>query len=80
MAPREPVLWFGRKEGGRGFGPRTWQGRAAVFLYVFLVLVAIVTYSDLSLTAFVVVFYSVVFGFLVMVKSDLMKDHWPPRS
>ncbi len=72
-------LWFGRKEVGLGFGPLTWQGRAAVTLYVFLLVVAVFTYSQLALTAFVVLFYTVAFGFVVAVKSDLLKN-WPPGS
>lgn len=75
----EPQLWFGRKEGGLGFGPLTWQGRAATFLYLFLVIVAVLTYSQVTLTALVVVFYTVTFGFVVLLKSDLMR-HWPPGS
>lgn len=78
MPRQEPQLWFGKKEGGLGIGPLTWQGRAVTVLYVFLVLLAVITYSQLSLTAFVVIFYTVVFGLVVAVKSDLMKDHWPP--
>lgn len=76
---RGPEPWFGRKHGGLGFGPLTWQGRAATFLYVFLVLVAIFVYSDVSLTVLVVVFYTIAFGFVVMLKSDVLK-HWPPGS
>ena len=78
VSPTEPPrqLWIGKK-GGIGFGPLTWQGRAATFMYVFLVVVAVFTYSHLALTAFVIVFYSVAFGFTVAFKSDLMKD-WPP--
>jgi hypothetical protein len=79
VAQREPELWFGKKDGGLGFGPLTWQGRAVTLLYVFLVVVAVFTYSQLVLTAVVVVFYTVAFGFVVVVKSDLMK-HWPPGS
>jgi len=75
----DPRLWFGKKEGGIRFAPLTWQGRAATFLYVFLVVVAFFTYSQLTLTAFVVVFYTVAFGLLVVYKSDLM-DNWPPSS
>jgi hypothetical protein len=71
--------WFGRKQGGLGIAPLTWQGRAATIIYVFLVLVAIFTYSQLMLTALVVIFYTVVFCFLVAYKSDLMKN-WPPGS
>jgi hypothetical protein len=73
----EPQLWFGKKEGGIGFGPITRQGRVVTVLYVLLVVVAIFTYSQLALTAFVIVFYTVAFGCVVIVKSDLMKDHRP---
>jgi hypothetical protein len=79
MEREQAELWFGKKEGGLGFGPLTWQGRAAIFMYCFLVLVAIVTYSQLILTAFVVIFYTVAFCLLVAYKSDLMKN-WPPGS
>ncbi len=72
------MLWFGKREGGLGITPLTWQGRAAVFLYVFLVLVALITYSRLSVTAFVIGFYTVVFVLVLVTKSDLMKD-WPPQ-
>ncbi|MGO8874122.1 MAG: hypothetical protein ACLQPH_22475 [Acidimicrobiales bacterium] len=71
--------WFGKKEGGLGFGPLRWQGRAATFLYLLLVIVAVVTYSQLTLTALVVVFYTVVFCLVVAFKSDLMDDRLPPR-
>ncbi len=80
MEPDEAPRWFGKKQGGLGFGPLTWQGRAATFLYVFLLVVAAFTYSQLGLTVFVVLFYTVVYGFIVAFKSDLMKDHWPPGS
>jgi hypothetical protein len=79
MTEPDRPLWFGKKQTALGFGPLTWQGRAAIYLYVFLVIVAIFTYSQLALTAFVVVFYSAAFGLVVAVKSDLMK-HWPPGS
>ena len=71
----EPQLWFGKKEGGLGFGPITRQGRVVTVAYVLLVVVAIFTYSQLALTAFVVAFYTVAFGSIIIVKSDLMKDH-----
>jgi hypothetical protein len=77
--PHGRRLWFGKKEGGIRFAPLTWHGRAATFLYVVLVIVAFFTYSQLTLTAFVVVFYTVAFGLLVVYKSDLM-DNWPPGS
>ena len=73
----EPQMWFGKKEGWLGFGPITRQGRVVTVLYVLLVVVAIFTYSQLALTAFVVAFYTVAFGSVVIVKSDLMKDHRP---
>jgi len=76
---REQQLWFGKKQGGLGFGPLTWQGRAVTFLYVVLVIFAIFVYSEVSLTVLVVVFYTVVFGCIVMFKSDALK-HWPPGS
>ncbi|HEX3565712.1 MAG TPA: hypothetical protein VHU17_10080 [Acidimicrobiales bacterium] len=76
---KDRLLWFGKKEGGLRFAPLTWQGRAATILYVFLIIVAIFTYSRLTLTAFVVAFYTVAFGLIVIYKSDLM-DNWPPGS
>ena len=72
-------LWFARKDTGIGFGPTSWQGRALTFLYVFLVLAAVVTYSQLTLTAFVIGFYTVVFVLVVTIKSDLLSG-WPPGS
>jgi hypothetical protein len=70
-------LWFGKKEGGLRIAPLTWQGRAATWLYCFLVVVAAFTYSQLTLTVFVIVFYTVAFVMLVVYKSDLM-ENWPP--
>jgi hypothetical protein len=79
LEEHEPPLWFGKKAGGLGIAPLTWQGRAAISLYCFLVVVAVFTYSQLTLTVFVVVFYTVTFGLLVVYKSDLL-DNWPPGS
>jgi hypothetical protein len=79
MERGDSPLWFGKKEGGLRVAPLTWQGRAATFLYCVLVLVAIVTYSQLTLTLFVVAFYTVTFVLLVAYKSDLM-ENWPPGS
>ena len=64
MAQGEPQLWFGKRDGRLKFGPITWQGRAVTFLYLFLVAVAIFTYSQLALTAVVVVFYTIAFSFV----------------
>jgi len=72
-------LWFGKTEGRLGFGPLNWQGRAATYLYVFLVVVAVFVYSTLGVTFFVIGFYTVVFALLVAIKSDLLKG-WPPGS
>jgi hypothetical protein len=77
MGEQERTRWFGKSEGGIGFGPLTWQGRAATFLYVFLVIVAVIIYSALSLTFLVIGLYTVAFVLLVAFTSDLM-DHWPP--
>jgi hypothetical protein len=72
-------LWFAKREGGLRIAALTWQGRAATSLYVFLVAVAIFTYSQFTLTAFVVAFYTVAFVLLVAYKSDLL-ENWPPDS
>ena len=80
MPAGEPTRWFGRTDRGIGIAPLTWQGRAATALYVFLVLVAVITYSKLSLTVVVIVFYTVVFILLVAVKSDLLQDFPPGRK
>jgi hypothetical protein len=79
MGERQRPRWFGASAGRLGFGPLTWQGRAATFLYVFLVIVAVVIYSALSLTLLVIGLYTVAFVLLVAFTSDLM-DHWPPGS
>jgi multisubunit Na+/H+ antiporter MnhC subunit len=79
MAREESPLWFGKKEGGFPVTPLTWQGRMATALYVVLVLVAVITYSQLTLTAFVIGFYTVAFVCLVAYKSDLL-ENWPPGS
>jgi hypothetical protein len=71
---QERRLWFGKKEGGLGFGPITREGRLTIALYIFLVVVAVFTYSQLALTGFVVLFYTLVFGSVVIAKSDLMKQ------
>jgi hypothetical protein len=71
----ERQLWFGKKEGGLGFGPLTREGRVVTVAYVLLVVVAIFTYSQLTLTAFVIGFYTVAFGSIIIAKSDIMKDH-----
>ncbi len=69
--------WFERREQGFPIVPLTWQGRAATFLYGLLVVLAAFTYSQLTLTIFVIVFYTAAFVALVAYKSDLL-EHWPP--
>jgi hypothetical protein len=71
---KDPQLWFGKKESWLGFGPIARQGRMACYLYVLLVVVAVFTYSQLALTVFVVTFYTIVFAFVIVAKSDIMKD------
>ncbi len=74
-----PPLWFAKKDRGFPIAALTWQGRAATFLYCLLVVLAVFTYSRLTLTVFVVAFYTVAFVLLVAYKSDLL-EHWPPDS
>jgi hypothetical protein len=76
---QKPQLWFGKKDNWLGFGVLTKQGRMASYLYVLLVVVAVFTYSEIDLTAFVVVFYTLVFGFVIVAKSDIMKDRTHPE-
>ena len=78
MPQQESRRWFGKKESWLGFGPITREGRVTTYLYLFLVVVAIFTYSQMALTAFVIAFYTVAFVLLVMVKSDVMKDRQRP--
>jgi hypothetical protein len=70
----EDQLWFGKTKGGLGFGPTTRQGRVVTVLYVLLLVVAVFTYSQLTLTVFVVLFYTVVFGLVVVAKSNIMTN------
>jgi hypothetical protein len=79
MTEQTSALWFGKKDNWLGFGPLVWQGRAATYLYVLLLVVAVITYSKLYLTALVVVVYTMVYAFVVVAKSDLMKDQHPPE-
>jgi len=68
--------WFGPKETWLGFGPIAWQGRCTVALYVFLVVVAVFLYSNVSTVFTVVAFYTVGAGVIVFFTSDL-RDRWP---
>jgi|APCry1669189534_1035231.scaffolds.fasta_scaffold43156_2 fatty acid desaturase len=76
MTQQERDLWFAKKEGG-GIAFLTWQAKFATALYVVLILFAIVLYSQISLIALVVVFYTIVYGCLLIFKSDIVsgQDH-----
>ena len=76
MTQQERDLWFAKKEGG-GIAFLTWQAKFATALYVVLILFAIVLYSQISLIALVVVFYTIVYGCLLIFKSDIVsgRDH-----
>jgi hypothetical protein len=73
-AEQESQRWFGKKENWFGFGPITRQGRIVCYLYVLLVVVAAFTYSQIALTVFVVAFYTIAFGLVIVAKSDILKD------
>jgi hypothetical protein len=79
VSDRQRPRWFGKKENWLGFGPLTWQGRSTTFLYVFLVVVAVIIYNSLSLTALVIALYTVAYVLTVAFTSDLL-DNWPPGS
>lgn len=70
--------WFGTRESG-GFGPLVWQGRAALALYVILVLFALVLYSDVGLIVTVLVIYTVALLAVIVMTSDLKDRIQGPR-
>ena len=78
MAEERTGLWFQRREGGLGFAPVSWQGWFATALLAVLSLFAIVLYSSLAATLLVIVVYLLVYGALVVVKSDLREE--PPAE
>lgn len=71
MATSQPQLWFERTTTGIGIRPASFPGRASTAFWALLCLLAFVTYSTMMLTIFVIIFYTVVFGFVVVMKSDL---------
>jgi len=75
MPEREDDAWFGRTESGIGVGPRNWKGRAVLMGWVLLTVIAVVTYSTLGITIFVVAFYSAIVIGIVAVKSDLLDEY-----
>jgi|GEM_PF-811690 len=74
--------WFERRNGG-GIRPTCWQGRATLAGYVFLVVIALITYlavsSQVSLLLLVVVLYTVALAGIILMKSDL-KDEIAKRA
>jgi hypothetical protein len=64
-------LWFKRTTTGIGIRPVSFPGRALTAFWALLCVLAFVTYSTMVLTFFVIIFYTVVFGFIVIMKSDL---------
>jgi cell division protein FtsW (lipid II flippase) len=79
MAAQVRAPWFAKTGHGFPVAPVTWQGRFATALYVVLVLLALLVYSDLGLIVFVIFFYTMVFSFVVVLKSDLLDDRNPPE-
>jgi len=73
-------VWFARRETGIGFGPVVWQGRAVLAGWALLVVVALITYSTLSITFFVVVFYTAIAAGIMIVKSDLRDEFGSSRD
>ena len=75
MADRSGSAWFGRTESALGIGPLNWRGRATLAGWALLVVVALVTYSTLGITIFVVGFYTAVLLGIVALKSDLLEEY-----
>ena len=73
MAEQEKELWFAKKEGG-GIAFLTWHAKFATAIYVVLILFAIVLYSQISLIALVVIFYTIVYGCLLIFKSNIVSS------
>jgi len=79
MTDEESTLWFGKNANG-AFVPLTWQGKFASILYVVLVLLAFLVYSNIGLIIFVILVYTAIMGFLVVFKSDLKDKIGPGDS
>jgi|APCry1669190156_1035279.scaffolds.fasta_scaffold10620_3 hypothetical protein len=71
MAESGTQLWFEKTDSGIGVRPASFPGRAVTAFWILLCLLALVTYSTMTIMIFVIIFYTVVFGFIVFVKSDL---------
>jgi hypothetical protein len=82
MAESKQELWFTRAETFPGFRPLTWQAKVLIGFYVFLVVLAIPIYVTTNLVMMVVVvaFYTIVFGGVVYVKSDIRPPEPPPEG
>ena len=70
-------LWFHTTP--KGVRPTDWRGRAALVLYVFVSITALVTYGLTTLTLVVVAFYAGLMFFLLLVRSDLFDGRLPGR-
>ena len=73
-------LWFKRTTTGIGIRQVSFPGRALTAFWALLCVLAFVTYSTMLLTIFVIIFYTVVFGFIVVMKSDLKDQLGGPDS
>jgi len=73
MAEPDGTLWFTRAERFPGFEPLTWLAKVLTGFYVLLVVLAVPIYitTNLAMMVVVVVFYTIVFGAIVYVKSDI---------
>ena len=68
-------LWFERSEQGLGVRPASWKGRTTLMAWLLLVVIALLTYSALGITVFVVLFYTAVLVAIVALKSDLLDEY-----
>ena len=78
MAESGTQLWFEKTYSGIGVRPASFPGRAVTAFWILLCLLALVTYSTMTIMIFVIIFYTAVFACIVFVKSDLRPD--PPND
>jgi hypothetical protein len=74
MAENGTQLWFEKTDSGIGVRPASFPGRAVTAFWALLCLLALVTYSTMTIMIFVIIFYTAVFGCIVFVKSDLRPE------
>ena len=68
---QDAELWFSRNAAGR-IRAVSWKGRACLYAYALLVIVAVVTYRSLWLDVLVIGAYSLALVGVMVVKSDLV--------